>query len=221
MRAALADESGPDVTSGRAPRCASNGRWGRGRRWGSTRKDGNPFLATAGLRVGPAPTGSGVDFRPEAEPGSMPYAFFEAVEDTVRKSPARGLHGRQVADCAVIMTRRGCSPRRSRARQGFDKSVSSTGAGFRGLTPLVLTEALRRAGTRVHEPAHRFRGEAPVDTLGALLPVPPGLSVRAVRAVSPPTGPSSRPAHGPGGPAGDGRRPGPTPPSARWRSRWP
>jgi ribosomal protection tetracycline resistance protein len=41
---------------------------------------------------------------------------------------------------------------------------------------LVPTEALRRAGTRVHEPMHRFRVEAPVDTLGALLPVPAGLS---------------------------------------------
>ncbi len=69
------------------------------------------------------------------------------------------------------MTHCGYSPRQSHAHQGFDKSMSSTGADFRGLTPLVLMEALRRAGTRVHEPLHRFRVEAPADTLGALLPV--------------------------------------------------
>jgi ribosomal protection tetracycline resistance protein len=56
--------------------------------------------------------------------------------------------------------------------------MSSTGADFRGLTPLVLVEALRRAGTRVYEPMHRFRVEAPADTLGALLPV-----LAALRAV--------------------------------------
>jgi ribosomal protection tetracycline resistance protein len=76
------------------------------------------------------------------------------------------------------MTHSGYSPRQSHAHQGFDKSMSSTGADFRGLTPLVLIEALRRAGTTVYEPMHRFRLEAPADTLGALLPV-----LAALRAV--------------------------------------
>ncbi|MFJ5262261.1 GTP-binding protein [Streptomyces sp. NPDC088387] len=134
-------------------------------------KEPNPFLATVGLRVDPAPAGSGVGFRLEVELGSMPYAFFKAVEDTVRETLGQGLHGWQVTDCTVTMTRSGYSPRQSHAHQGFDKSMSSTGQDFRGLTPLVLVEALRRAGTLVHEPMHRFRVEAPADTLGALLPV--------------------------------------------------
>lgn len=76
------------------------------------------------------------------------------------------------------MTHSGYSPRQSHAHQGFDKSMSSTGQDFRGLTPLVLIAALRGAGTRVHEPMHRFRIEAPADTLGALLP-----TLAALRAV--------------------------------------
>ncbi|MFD4997021.1 hypothetical protein [Streptomyces buecherae] len=32
-------------------------------------------------------------------------------------------------------------------------------------------EALRQAGTRVHEPVHHFRLEVPVDTVGRVLPV--------------------------------------------------
>ena len=40
----------------------------------------NPFLATVGLRVEP---GDGVAFRLEVELGSMPFAFFKAVEETV------------------------------------------------------------------------------------------------------------------------------------------
>ncbi|MFJ2240165.1 GTP-binding protein [Streptomyces sp. NPDC087859] len=135
------------------------------------KKDANPFLATVGLRVDPAPPGTGVAFRLEVELGAMPYAFFKAVEDTVRETLGQGLNGWQVTDCAVTMTHSGYWPRQSHAHQGFDKSMSTTGADFRGLTPLVLTEALRRAGSQVYEPMHRFRIEAPADTLGALLPV--------------------------------------------------
>jgi ribosomal protection tetracycline resistance protein len=48
--------------------------------------------------------------------------------------------------------------------------MSSTGADFRGLTPLVVMEALRVAGTTVYEPIHSFRLEAPADVVGPLLP---------------------------------------------------
>src|SRR5919201_6800013 len=54
--------------------------------------------------------------------------------------------------------------------QYFNKSMSSTGADFRGLTPLVLMTALKEAGTIVCEPIHRFSLEFPADTLAAILP---------------------------------------------------
>jgi ribosomal protection tetracycline resistance protein len=47
--------------------------------------------------------------------------------------------------------------------------MSSTGADFRGLTPLVVMDALTQAGTAVFEPVHRFRLEAPSDGVGPLL----------------------------------------------------
>ena len=50
----------------------------------------NPFLATVGLRIEPRSVGSGVEFRIEAELGSMPLAFFKAVEDTVRETLRQG-----------------------------------------------------------------------------------------------------------------------------------
>lgn len=171
LQATLADEFGLAVTFRETSPLCIERLVGTGAAVEFNRKDGNPFLATVGLRVEPAPVGSGVDFRLEVELGSMPYAFFKAVQDTVREALGQGLYGWQVTDCTVTMTHSGYSPRQSHAHQGFDKSMSSTGADFRGLTPLVLTDALRRAGTRVHEPMHRFRIEAPVDTLGALLPV--------------------------------------------------
>ncbi|MFF0160851.1 GTP-binding protein [Streptomyces sp. NPDC005263] len=178
VQATLAEEFGLDVTFRETtPLCVEKPA-GTGAAVEFNGKDDNPFLATVGLRVEPAPAGAGVDFRLAVELGSMPYAFFKAIEDTVRDTLGQGLHGWQVADCTVTLTDCGYSPRQSHAHQGFDKSMSSTGADFRGLTPLVLTEALRRAGTTVHEPMHRFRLEAPADTVGALLPV-----LAALRAV--------------------------------------
>jgi len=38
------------------------------------------------------------------------------------------------------------------------------------LTPLVVIDALRRAGTSVYAPMHRFHLEVPADTLGVVLP---------------------------------------------------
>ncbi|MFI2720700.1 GTP-binding protein [Streptomyces collinus] len=171
IQATLADEYGLDVGFRETTPLCVERPVGTGQAAEFIKKDANPFLATVGLRVEPAPVGSGVAFRLEVELGAMPYAFFKAVEDTVRETLDQGLHGWQVTDCVVTMTHSGYWPRQSHAHQGFDKSMSSTGADFRGVTPLVLIEALRRAGTRVHEPMHHFRIEAPADTLGALLPV--------------------------------------------------
>jgi ribosomal protection tetracycline resistance protein len=130
----------------------------------------NPFLATVGLRIEPAPAGSGVEFRLEAELGSMPLAFFRAVEDTVRVTLRQGIYGWEVTDCTIAMTHSGYLGKHGLGHQRFNKSISSTGEDFRKLTPLVLMSALRQARSVVCEPIHRFRLDAPADTLGPLLP---------------------------------------------------
>ncbi|MEU0941599.1 translation factor GTPase family protein [Streptomyces canus] len=175
VQATLAEEFGLDVTFRETTPLCVERLVGTGSAVEFNKQGGNPFLATVGLRVEPAPVGCGVEFRLEVELGAMPYAFFRAVEDTVRETLGQGLYGWPVPDCTVTMTHCGYSPRQSHAHQGFNKTMSSTGADFRGVTPLVLDQALHRAGTRVHEPLHRFRVEAPADTLGALLPVLAGL----------------------------------------------
>ena len=131
----------------------------------------NPFLATVGLRVEPGPVGSGVRFRLAVELGSMPYAFFAAVEETVHATLAQGLRGWPVTDVVVTMTHSGYWARQSHSHGTFDKSMSSTAGDFRNLTPLVLMAALAQAGTRVYEPMHRFRLEVPEDAYGTVLPV--------------------------------------------------
>ena len=116
----------------------------------------NPFLATVGLRVEPAPAGTGVAFRLEVELGSMPPAFFKAVEETRAGGAAAGPHGWHVAglraDDDALRLLGAAEP----LARGFDKSMSSTAGDFRELTPLVLMAAPARGGHGVHEPVHRF-----------------------------------------------------------------
>jgi ribosomal protection tetracycline resistance protein len=121
----------------------------------------NPFLATVGLRIEPAPIGDGVEFRLAGEVlGTMPLAFFKAVEDTVQETLHQGIYGWQVTDCMVTMT-----------HSGYYARPSSAAADFRNLTPLVLMSALRQAGTVVCEPIHRFHLEIPADTFGGIASV--------------------------------------------------
>ncbi len=120
----------------------------------------NPFVATVGLRIEPAPINSGVEFGLEIElHGTLPPAFFKAVEETVYETLHQGLYGWQVTDCTVTMTHSGYS------------SVSSTAGDFRNLTPLVLMSALQQAGTCVYAPMHHFQLEIPADTFGRIQPI--------------------------------------------------
>ena len=125
----------------------------------------NPFLATVGLRIEPAPINTGVTFRLDVRVETIPLFVYKAVEhfqkaieDTVLETLRQGLYGWQVTDCAVTMT------------HSAYVSPSSTPRDFRLLTPLVLMEALKQAGTVVCEPIHRFHLEIPADALAAIVP---------------------------------------------------
>ena len=128
------------------------------------REPANPFLATVGLRVEPAPVGAGVAFGLGIEAGALPVPFRKAVEETVRRTLREGIYGWAIPDCAVTLTHSGYVPPQGRRGRSFDPSMSSTAGDFRGLTPLVLISALRQAGTRVHEPVQRFTLGVPAGT---------------------------------------------------------
>jgi ribosomal protection tetracycline resistance protein len=130
---------------------------------------GNPYLAGVGLRVDAAPVGHGVEFRPGLEPGRLPPAFVAATEEGVRAALQHGLYGWPVTDCTVTMTSSQYYPRQSKPHQKFDKSISSVAADFRNLAPVVVTAALREAGTRVCHPVERFDVYLPHDTVDAVM----------------------------------------------------
>jgi ribosomal protection tetracycline resistance protein len=136
--------------------------------------DTNPFHATIGLRVDRAPIGSGVEFRLDVPARTAPLYvykrlgdFREAMGQYVREALQEGLRGWQVTDCRVTMTRCAYSVADGPPSR---RGPTSTAADFRKLTPLVLVQALERAGTVVCEPIVRAALEVPTEAIGALLP---------------------------------------------------
>jgi ribosomal protection tetracycline resistance protein len=135
---------------------------------------GNPFFATIGIRVDPAAAGSGMAFRLAVGHEDVPLyvyknmeGFAAAMRQYVTETLRQGLHGWPVTDCAVTLTRSGYSiadgPPSARG-------PLSSPQDFRKLAPLVVMAALKKAGTAVCEPVHRFRLDTPADTLTVLLP---------------------------------------------------
>jgi ribosomal protection tetracycline resistance protein len=136
---------------------------------------GNPFQATIGLRVQPGPADSGIVFRLRVDARTVPMyvykntdLFAEAMEQYVRTTLREGLRGWPVTDCVVTMYRSGYSVADGPPSQ---RGPDSTAADFRKLTPMVLMEAVRRAGTAVCEPTLNALIEVPQTTQGSVLAV--------------------------------------------------
>ncbi|HKC22957.1 MAG TPA: translation factor GTPase family protein [Gaiellaceae bacterium] len=136
--------------------------------------DTNPYNATIGLRIEPAPNDSGLEFRLDVATRNVPLyvyktreSFRDQMERYVRAALRKGLDGWQVVDCVVTMTQ--CAYSVADGPPSL-RGPTSTAADFRKLTPLVLVQALERAGTVVCEPVVRLTLEVPTRSLGAVLP---------------------------------------------------
>jgi ribosomal protection tetracycline resistance protein len=134
----------------------------------------NPYNATIGLRIDPAPEDSGLEFRLDVDTRNVPLyvyktrdSFREQMERYIRAALRQGLSGWQVVDCVVTMTR--CAYSVADGPPSL-RGPTSTAADFRKLTPLVLGQALERAGTVVCEPVVRLTLEVPTRSLGVVLP---------------------------------------------------
>jgi ribosomal protection tetracycline resistance protein len=173
IQATLANEFGLDVTFRETTPIYIERPTGTGEAVEILHAESNPFLATIGLSIDPAPNGSGIDFRLQVDPRTAPLylyktldSFTEHMGQYVRDTLREGLFGWQVTDCNVTMIKCAYSiPDGPPSRRG----PPSTAADFRKLTPLVLMQALERAGTVVCEPIVRVRIETPAETVGAVL----------------------------------------------------
>ncbi len=137
--------------------------------------DSHPYPATVGLHLEPGPAGSGISFRLDFDPRRIPLYiyktaahFTDAMTQYIIRACEHGLYGWPVTDCIITMNE--CD---YYIGDGPTKRVlptpRTTAADFRKLTPMVLTEALRRAGTVVCQPMARLRLELPAARTGDVL----------------------------------------------------
>ncbi|MFC7241308.1 GTP-binding protein [Catellatospora aurea] len=133
----------------------------------------NPYQATIGLRVEPAPPGSGVQVQVPVDYRYAPLyvyrtldLFKQAMDEYVRDALRAGPRGWPVTDCVVTMTES-----RYSVADGPPslRGPDSTSADFRKLTPLVLAQALAASGTILCEPLARVTLDLPAWALGPVL----------------------------------------------------
>ena len=113
----------------------------------------NPFWASIGLTVTPLPIGSGTQYKSEVSLGYLNQSFQNAVMEGVRYGMEQGLYGWGVTDCQICFD------------YGVYYSPVSTPADFRFLAPVVLEQALKKAGTQLLEPYLSFTLFAPQEYL--------------------------------------------------------
>jgi ribosomal protection tetracycline resistance protein len=172
IQATLASEFGIDVGFHETTTICVERPVSRGHAIEILNTDANPFQATIGLRVEPGPPGSGIEFRMRVEPQAMPLyvyrnadMFTSAMQQYVRRTLSEGLSGWQVTDCVVTMVECGYSLADGPPSK---RGPLSTPADFRDLTPIVLMEALDKAGSAVCEPMLQVSLEAPATAAGSL-----------------------------------------------------
>jgi len=135
----------------------------------------NPFHADLGLRIDAAAPSSGVEVRmdPGLDPRDAPLyvfktfaGFAEHMDEYVRLALEEGLHGWEVTDCVVTVTRIGYSLADGPPSR---RGPMPTANDLKRLTPVVLLRALERAEPIVCEPVFRISAEVPGDAVGPVL----------------------------------------------------
>uniref|UniRef100_UPI003D10A3F2 tetracycline resistance ribosomal protection protein n=1 Tax=Enterococcus faecium TaxID=1352 RepID=UPI003D10A3F2 len=97
--------------------------------------------------------GSGMQYESSVSLGYLNQSFQNAVMEGIRYGCEQGLYGWNVTDCKICF------------KYGLYYSPVSTPADFRMLTPIVLEQAFRKAGTELLEPYLSFKVYAPQEYL--------------------------------------------------------
>ena len=104
----------------------------------------NPFWASIGLSITPLPIGSGIQYESKVSLGYLNQSLQNAVREGINYGLEQGLYGWEVTDCKICF------------EYGVYYSPVSTPSDFRFLAPIVLEQALKKAGTQLLEPYLSF-----------------------------------------------------------------
>ncbi|MEZ4730748.1 MAG: translation factor GTPase family protein [Caldilineaceae bacterium] len=108
-------------------------------------EDGLPFHAAVGFRVEPLPRGSGIEYVSAVPTGHLKQTFQNGVVDGVHAYLDQGLHGWELTDMKITLI-----------SYEFSSPVS-TPSDYRDLSPLVLFDALKQAGTKLLWPIGEYQ----------------------------------------------------------------
>ncbi len=117
-------------------------------------EDGLPFHAAVGLRVEPLPSGSGIVYDSAVPTGYLKQTFQNGVEDGVHAYLDQGLHGWELTDMQITLI-----------SYEFSSPVS-TPSDYRNVSPLVLFDALKKAGTKLLWPMGEYQLSVPTLHIG-------------------------------------------------------
>ncbi|MFI5910411.1 GTP-binding protein [Dactylosporangium sp. NPDC051541] len=162
IRDTLAEEFGLAVVFGETVTLHLERPAGRGRAGAVIGKDGNLHMATLELEIA---SGEGLEVHLDVPFETIPLYVYKTIGNFrdamlryVRDALTRGgLHGWDVSDARVTVTRCGYTP------------PMSTAGDFRRLTAELVPKALAAAGTVLCEPVHRFTLDGPAAALPATL----------------------------------------------------
>jgi ribosomal protection tetracycline resistance protein len=175
IEATLAEEYGLEVASRETTTICVERPTGSGEAVEILNTPTNPFHADLGLRVEPAPTGSGIEVLadPGIDPRDAPLyvfktfaGFIEHMDEYVRHALEEGLCGWQVTDCVVTVTKIAYSRADGPPSR---RGPIPTARDVKNLTPLVLMQALEKCGSVVCEPVFRISAEIPAAAVGPVL----------------------------------------------------
>lgn len=108
----------------------------------------NPFHATVGLKIEAGEMGSGVNIKSDVRIGNVPISMWHGIHDGIHSALRQGLNGWVVTDIIITITKVEFNP-------------ISTPAEFRDMTPMVVLEALSKAGTKLLWPLLSFNLKVP------------------------------------------------------------
>ncbi len=108
----------------------------------------NPYPATLGLKIDGGELGSGIKIKSDVRNGNVSIGMWNGIYDGIYSALRQGLKGWAVTDIIITITR-------------VKFIASSTAADFRDMTPMVVLEALDRAGTKLLWPLLHFNLKIP------------------------------------------------------------
>lgn len=116
-----------------------------------------PFAAGVTISVEPLEQGAGLELTSNVTYGHLQKMYQNAVFDGIKYHVKQGLYGWELTDIRITL-------------EDFTyNSVSSTPKDYRGISPIVLFQALKEAGSKLLWPINAYKCQVQTEQMGKVL----------------------------------------------------